>query len=206
MKTTLRTLALVIVVAAVGGAIALGYFIGGGVSAKPEPGVLETSVARIVRDAAIVWHAPEQQNPLPDTEEVLAEGRAHFADHCAFCHANDGSGNTDMGRGLYPRAPDMRLAATQNLSDHQLLYIIENGIRLTGMPGFGTGTQESELASWPLVRFIRHLPEISESEIEEMEALNPRSPADVRQEIEEERFLRGDDIVPADPATPAHVH
>ncbi|MDA1184932.1 MAG: c-type cytochrome [Acidobacteria bacterium] len=206
MKLAGKMFALIGLVASLGGAIAVTYFIGGGVSAKPQPGDLETFVARAVRDMAIVWHAPDQENPLPDTDEVLAEGRAHFADHCAVCHGNDGSGDTDIGRGLYPRAPDMRLAATQDLSDHQLLYIIENGIRLTGMPGFGTGTPESELASWPLVRFIRHLPDISESEIEEMEALNPRSPADVRQEIEEERFLRGEDVAPAEPATPAHVH
>ena len=52
-----------------------------------------------------------------------------------------------MGRGLYPRAPDMRLAATQNLSDAELFYLIENGIRLTGMPGWGTGTKEGEKSS-----------------------------------------------------------
>ena len=66
---------------------------------------------------------------------MIAEGRDHFADHCATCHANDGSGNTEMGRGLYPKAPDMRLPATQNLSDAELFYIIENGVRLTGHAG-----------------------------------------------------------------------
>ena len=210
MRLAGRIFALIGLATTLGGAIALAYFIGGGVSATPQPGDLETLVARTVRDIAIEWHAPEQQNPLPDTDDVLAEGRAHFADHCAVCHGNDGSGNTDIGRGLYPRAPDMRLAATQDLSDHQLLYIIEHGIRLTGMPGFGTGTPESELESWPLVRFIRHLPDISESEIEEMEDLNPRSRAEVLEEIEVERFLRGDDIAddadPAEPGAPAHAH
>ena len=206
MKTAGRIFVLIVVVATLGGAIALAYFIGGGVSARPRPGEVETFVARTVRDMAIVWHAPDQQNPVPNTEEVLAEGRAHFADHCASCHANDGSGNTEIGGGLYPRAPDMRLAATQDLSDHQLFYIIENGIRLTGMPGWSTGTPEGEEASWHLVRFIRHLPDISEPEIEEMEALNPRSPAEVRQEIEAERFLRGEDVVPAEPATLTHAH
>ena len=206
MKTAGRIFVLIVVVATLGGAIALAYFIGGGVSARPQPGEVETFVARTVRDMAIVWHAPDQQNPVPNTEEVLAEGRAHFADHCASCHANDGSGNTEIGGGLYPRAPDMRLAATQDLSDHQLFYIIENGIRLTGMPGWSTGTPEGEEASWHLVRFIRHLPDISEPEIEEMEALNPRSPAEVRQEIEAERFLRGEDVVPVEPATFTHAH
>ena len=200
ITTAVETFVLVVVIATAGGLIALAYFVGGGVSAKPQPGGMEAFVARTVRNMAIVWHAPDQQNPVPNTEQTLAEGRAHFADHCASCHANDGSGDTEIGRGLYPRAPDMRLAATQDLSDHQLFYIIENGIRLTGMPGWGTGTQEGEAASWQLVRFIRQLPMLTSEEIEQMKALNPRSPEEIRQEIEAERFLRGEDPAPA--ATP----
>src|SRR5258706_1682763 len=107
------------------------YVVTAGVSARPQPGALETFIARTVRTLAIGWHAGHQVNPVPNTEEALAEGRAHFADHCASCHANDGSGDTEMGRGLYPRSPDMRLPATQNLEDYALFYIIENGTRLT---------------------------------------------------------------------------
>lgn len=206
IKSALKLAVLLFVLAVVGGVIALTYFIGGGVSARPQPGRVETFVARTVRTMAISWHAPDQQNPVPNSEQAVAEGRAHFADHCASCHANDGSGNTEMGRGLYPRAPDMRLAATQNLSDHQLFYIIENGIRLTGMPGWSTGTKEGEEDSWRLVHFIRRLPKLTPAEIEHMEAMNPRSPEEIRQEIEEERFLQGGDVTPAAPVTPSHVH
>lgn len=166
------------------------YFVTAGVSAKPQPGALETFVARTVRKAAIGWHATNQPNPVPDTADSIAEGRAHFADHCAVCHANDGSGNTEMGRGLYPKAPDMRLPATQTLEDYELFYIIENGIRLTGMPAWGTGTKSSADESWRLVRFIRHLPQITPEEVEQMKDLNPQSPEATRQEIEEENFLK----------------
>ena len=85
----------------------------------------------------------------------------------------------------------MRLAATQNLEGHELFYIIENGIRLTGMPAWGTGKKAGEEESWRLVRFIRHLPRITAEEIEQMEGLNPKSPEEVRQQIEEEKFLGG---------------
>lgn len=204
MKPVLRWVATLVALAIVGGALALVYIIGGGVSARPEPGRIETFLARTVRDLAIGWHARHQANPVPNTEDALAAGRAHFADHCASCHANDGSGNTVQGRGLYPRAPDMRLAATQRLADHQLFYIIENGIRLTGMPAWGTGTREGEEASWRLVRFIRHLPRITPEEIKEMEALNPKSPDEIRQQIEEERFLEGGGQ-PSPQATPKHM-
>jgi mono/diheme cytochrome c family protein len=129
----------------------------------------------------------------------------HFADHCAVCHGNDGSGDTEAGRGLYPRSPDMRLAATQNLSDGELFYIIENGVRLTGMPAWSTGTKEGETSSWHLVHFIRHLPKLSEEELALMEDLNPRTPAQLRQREEEKQFLQGGDAK-APPVTPTHQH
>jgi len=120
---------------------------------------------------------------------VIAEGMAHYADHCATCHANDGSGKTEMGQGLYPRAPDMRLPPTQDLSDGELFYVIEHGIRFTGMPGWGTGTATGELASWQLVHFMRHLPNLTPAELDAMKDRNPRSPQEIRLELEEERFL-----------------
>jgi mono/diheme cytochrome c family protein len=143
-------------------------------------------------------------NPVASSDEVIAEAREHFADHCASCHANDGSGNTEMGRGLYPKAPDMRLPATQSLSDAELFYIIENGVRFTGMPGWSTGTKDGETASWHLVHFIRHLPGMSSEEIEQMDTLTPRSRKEVLQQIEEEKFLQGGDVAAPPSSTMQH--
>ena len=164
-----------------------------GLVARMEPGDFETRIARGVRSVAVPQDVRERQNPVSVGPESLADARAHYADHCAVCHANDGSGETPMGQAMWPKAPDMRLAVTQGLTDGELFWIIENGVRFTGMPGWGTDTPEGEEASWHLVRLIRHLPEISEAELEEIETLIPRSEADIRQEIAEERFLRGDD-------------
>ena len=49
---------------------------------------------------------------------------------CATCHGSNGSGHTTIGRNVYPKAPDMRLPATQNLTDGELYFTIANGIRL----------------------------------------------------------------------------
>lgn len=138
---------------------------------------------------AIPSSARALQNPIPASSDVIAEGMAHYADHCASCHANDGSGKTEMGQGLFPKAPDMRLAPTQELSDGELFYVIEHGIRFTGMPGWGTGTAAGEQSSWRLVHFMRHLPKLTVEELEAMKDRNPRSPQEIRLEIEEERFL-----------------
>jgi mono/diheme cytochrome c family protein len=191
-RSAIEMIILVTIGALLAGVAVGAYFVTAGVSARPQPGGLETFAARTVRGFAVRTHAGGAKNPVGVTDAVLKEGREHFADHCAVCHGNDGSGDTEMGRGLYPRAPDMRLPATQNLSDAELFYIIENGIRLTGMPGWSTGTPAGEESSWHLVHFIRHLPKITDEEIEEMKALNPASPEEIRQKIEAERFLRGE--------------
>ena len=191
-KTSILRSALLLAAFAVMMGIAVGaYFVTAGVSARSRPGPLEISAARALRGVAIRLRTRGLTNPVPVSEETVAEGRAHFADHCASCHGNDGSGNTELGRGLYPRAPDMRLSATQNLSDGELFYIIENGVRLTGMPGWSTGTASGEESTWHLVHFIRHLPRLTADEVERMEELNPRSPVEIREEIKAEEFLKG---------------
>jgi mono/diheme cytochrome c family protein len=176
-----------------------------GISAKAQPGAVETALARTMRRLATPRPARDRPNPVTRSAEVVAEGMEHYADHCAGCHANDGSGETEMGRGLYPKTPDMRLAATQSLTDGELFYIIENGVRLTGMPAWSTGTAEGEQSTWHLVHFIRELPRLTPEQIEHMQELNPRSPAQIRQEIDEEKFLQGGgDVTPPQP--PAHTH
>ena len=172
-----------------------------GFSARAEPTALEGQVARWARSAALPRDAGARQNPVANTPEVLAQARAHWADHCAACHANDGSGDTEMGRHTYPPAPDMRLPATQRLTDGELFYIIQNGIRLTAMPAWGTSAHDEE-DSWKLVHFIRHLPQLSFDEKKEMEKLNPKGPADLQEEQEEEKFLKGEDVH----ETPAEHH
>ena len=181
------------------------YIVTTGVSARPQPSTLESVAARTIRGIAIRTRVRGLTNPVPATPEIVKEGMEHFADHCSVCHGNDGSGNTEMGRGLYPRAPDMRLPATQKLSDAELFYIIENGVRLTGMPGWSNGTKDGEISSWHLVHFIRHLPKLTEEEIAQMEDLNPRTPAEMQQREEEKKFLQGGDA-DAPPATPTHEH
>ena len=161
-----------------------------GFSARQEPTGIEAWIARNTRAMAIPSADRNLNNPVPLTPDVLVEARRHFADHCAVCHANDGSGHTEMGRNLYPRVPDMRQHATQSLSDGEIYFIIQNGIRLSGMPAWGEESGHDQ-ESWALVHFIRHLPSLSPDQINDMQKFNPRSPAELREEEEEEEFLKG---------------
>lgn len=172
-----------------------------GFSAREQPSGIEKAMAQLARSQALPADVLAKKNPVALTPKVLAEGRAHWADHCASCHANDGSGQSEMGQHLYPPAPDMRLAETQQKSDGELFYVIENGIRMTGMPAWGSPGQED--ASWKLVHFIRHLPKLTLEERQEMEKLNPKGPADRKEEEEEEKFLKGES---SDAPQAAHHH
>jgi mono/diheme cytochrome c family protein len=158
-----------------------------------------------MRRLAIPRNARDLKNPVAASSEIVAEGMAHYSDHCAACHANDGSGETELGLGLYPKPPDMRLPETQSLADGELFYIIENGVRLTGMPAWSTGTDEGRQSTWHLVHFIRELPRLTSDQIEKMKNLNPRSPEEIREQLEEEQFLAGGKDKPKPPTSP-HKH
>lgn len=178
-----------------------------GFSARSEPWVIEAWVARRLRLLAIPAAAADATNPVASTDEVLREARAHFADHCASCHGNDGRGQASMGRNLYPKAPDMQAAATQGLTDGEIFYVIKNGVRFTGMPAWGEDDAESDRESWALVRFIRHLPDITPQELAQMRDLNPKSRDEWEEEQEQRSFLLGDDEATPEPATsPQHHH
>jgi|ERR1700719_3113 mono/diheme cytochrome c family protein len=197
------TLILVLLIAAV---LAIGFvaysFLHNGVSAKATPSAIEVMMARKARHMALPSEARALANPVTASEENLRDARLHFADHCAICHGNDGSCDTMMGSGLYPKPPDLRLAETQKLSDGELFWIIENGVRFTGMPAFSSRHSSPE-DSWKLVHFIRHLPQLTTDERIEMEQYNPKGPDDREEEKKEDDFLNG--ATPA-PKPESHHH
>jgi len=174
--------------------LAGGVFLSGthGLSAREQPGALEQWVARQARTMAVPKDQRKLENPIADSSQVQADARAHWADHCAACHANNGSGDVEMGKHMYPPAPDMRQPETQQLTDGELFFIIQNGIRMTGMPAWGSGSPHDEQDSWKLVHFIRHLPQLTADEEREMQALNPKSPDELKEDQEERDFLNGD--------------
>lgn len=171
---------------------AAGYYLAriafSGFSARTPPGPVETASAQWIRKMAVPARYKEMKNPVRPTAEAMREGREHWADHCASCHANNGSGDTMYGKGMYPRPPDMRQKHTQEMSDGELYFTIQNGIRLSGMPAFG-GQGDDDLDSWKLVVFMRHLPALSTSEQVEMTTMNPKSAQEFEEEQEEESFL-----------------
>ena len=160
-------------------------------SAKTEPHAIEVFMARQIRHFAIPLEKRNARNPIPVSPDVIKESLAHFADHCATCHANDGSGQTPIGKNVYPKAPDLRLADTQSMSDGEIFWVIHNGIRMTAMPAWGEGDPAEDKDSWKLVYFIRHLPQLTPEELDQMRALNPKTKKDLEEAAASSQFLQG---------------
>lgn len=166
MKTKILAVAVVgIAVTAVSG---LMYLRMHGLSARAKPNAIEEWAARRVRGLATPSSVRGALNPVSVSELIIAEARDHFADHCATCHGNRGDGKTMLGGGMYPPPPDLRKPATQSLTDGEIMNVIREGVRFTGMPGFGGSDDDN----WKLTHFIRHLPKLTDAEIALMNEVN----------------------------------
>lgn len=126
-------------------------------SALQEPGPVETRVANAAKHFLIRMASREgiPQRPL-DAKASIEAGATHYGLECSTCHGVDGHAQTPPGRWMYPRAADLTSKQVQSYSDRELFWIIKNGIRFTGMPGFGK--LESPNHVWDLVNYVRTLP------------------------------------------------
>ncbi len=150
-KAVLLTLILI----AVAAVFALGLLIHHGFRASAAPPRWEARIARAIRNASIPRRESQAQNPLASSAAAFQQGRDTFLTRCSVCHGTDGSGRTPVGTNLYPRVPDLRDSPTQNLTDGDLHYIIENGVQLTGMPAGVAHHAASDDDSWSIVTFLR---------------------------------------------------
>jgi mono/diheme cytochrome c family protein len=125
-----------------------------GLSARKKPSNFEYAIANFALGLSIPSEAKKTRNPMSSDPQILAEARNQYMDHCLVCHAEDGSGKTKLSAGLSPDVPDLRAQHIQDLTDGEMFYIIKNGVRFTGMPGWNIGDEDI----WRLVVLIRQIP------------------------------------------------
>jgi mono/diheme cytochrome c family protein len=130
-----------------------------GCTADKPPSQEETTLANAAKDVAIPLEAGKKQNPLPETDEVVSQGQEVFLGSCAQCHAADGRGDTNIGRNMVPPAMDLTSSHVQHWSDAELFWIIQNGVRLTGMPAWKSSISDND--TWKLARYIHNLPRLN---------------------------------------------
>ena len=151
--------------------VAAGFVIASGTvsmgATAPISGV-ERTIAQFAVVRSVARRAPRTENPVKATPEVLAKALTHYKAMCVTCHGAGSVDPTAIGEGLNPPAPDLTQKSVQSRTDGELFWIVQNGIRMTGMPAFGPTHKDDEL--WTLVTFLRHLPELSREEEEALEA------------------------------------
>src|SRR5579859_1396850 len=126
-------------------------------SARSEPPALEVSVATWLLQASVPAEDAARINPLHGDPADLTAGRDLFRQKCEICHAYDGGGKTEIGRGEYPRPPALRTMNIAAMSDGEVFYHIRNGIRNTGMPAWSMPDGQV----WQLVAYLRDLPKVA---------------------------------------------
>src|ERR1700722_690070 len=129
-----------------------------GCIADKAPSQGETSLANAAKDVTIPLEAGKMKNPLPETDEVVSQGQEVFLGSCAPCHGADARGTTDIGRSMNPPAMDLSSSHVQHWSDAELFWIIQNGVRLSGMPSWKSSISDND--TWKLARFIHNLPRL----------------------------------------------
>ena len=130
-----------------------------GCTAGKQPSQGETSLANAAKDVTIPLEAGKMKNPLPETDEVVSQGQEVFLGSCAQCHGPEARGDTNVGRNMAPPAMDLTSAHVQHWSDAELFWIIQNGVRLTGMPSWKSSISDND--TWKLARFIHNLPRLN---------------------------------------------
>lgn len=135
-----------------------------GLVADRAPGPLETAVARRLVVLSIPASAQRLSNPNPAAGDAWRDGAAHFQEHCAVCHGQDGRGRSEIGPKMYPPVPDLSSPGIQAMSDGALFAVIQNGVRWTGMPAFRSEHTPEE--TWKLVSFVRRVPRLTAADLE----------------------------------------
>ncbi|HTY85658.1 MAG TPA: cytochrome P460 family protein, partial [Silvibacterium sp.] len=129
-----------------------------GCKADQHPSQEEGNLANAAKDVAIPLEAGKMKNPLSPTDEIVSQGQEVFLGSCAQCHGADGRGDSDLGRSMNPPAMDLDSSHVQHWSDAELFWIIQNGVRLTGMPSWRSSISDND--TWKLALFIHNLPRL----------------------------------------------
>ena len=124
-------------------------------SALPDPGAVETYVATEAKHWLVGQGARDVEIPAVDVTEGIARGKLLFGANCSFCHGLEGKRGLQFGLWMYPRSPDLNESLIREWTDEEVYWIIKNGIRLTGMPGFDAILADEEIAG--LTHYMRSL-------------------------------------------------
>ena len=121
---------------------------------------LEATVAQMALSASI-GNAADQKNPLPFNDANMLAGAREFKEHCAFCHGIPGQPRPDEAAGMFPAPPQLFETKGMVTDDPEgvTYWKVTHGIRLSGMPGFGTTLSDTK--RWQTTMIVAHADKLS---------------------------------------------
>jgi mono/diheme cytochrome c family protein len=128
--------------------------------ADAQMSAFEMKIAMPALDASVDRRAPSVQNPIQATDDNLMTGMKIYQSACAGCHGDVVHTHTAFGDSFYPRAPQFAEDAP-DMADNQNFYIIEHGVRLSGMPAWRTSLKEQQM--WQVTTFLSHMDKLPSS-------------------------------------------
>ena len=134
-----------------------------------------------VRERSIAVHSAGINAPgdLADPKRI-ASGAGQYAEMCSICHLAPGMKRTEISRGLYPRAPELRRGS--GLTPGEEFWVVKHGLKMSGMPAWGV-THNDELL-WDVVAFLQMLPDLTPDQYRALVKIAPKTHDQMMKEME----------------------
>lgn len=172
MKKTIITVAATLVAELIVFVIVVGSGFSGALynvsTLSPDPGFLHW-IFSSTSDNSVKYHARGIKVPALNDSSMIAEGFDHYNDMCVTCHAGPGLSKSEAGIGIYPQAPNLAKSAKQ-LPPQDLFWVIKNGIKSTGMPGFAKTHTDDKI--WAMVAFLEQMKNMTPEQYQAMDKAN----------------------------------
>src|SRR5215471_11128715 len=130
------------------------------VQADVAPTALETTLLGAALHASVARHAPNERNPVSESEETLLAGAKTYQAMCSRCHGASRESDNSYGRSFYPPAPQLPLKES-SYTDKEMFWIVKHGIRNTAMPAWGNLLSNEDI--WQVVTLIKNFDSLPDS-------------------------------------------
>lgn len=123
-------------------------------AADQQPSAIERRFAMGAMDAATDRHAPDVKNPLYASEDNIVSGAQLYLNHCAGCHGTPSNPDSQFAHSFNPPVPQF-FKDSPDMPENQNFYIIQHGIRWTGMPAWSKTLNDNQI--WQIITFLSNI-------------------------------------------------
>lgn len=122
-----------------------------------------------VSDRAIAARLGDIKVPAGLEKPALVQaGAVLFGQNCVTCHGGPGLAPTKVAQGLNPTPPDL-FRSGRDAEPDETFWFVKNGVKMTGMPGFGPTMTDAEI--WSLTAFLRQAPGLTSAQFAQQTGL-----------------------------------